>query len=736
MEMITKKNIARARRLFAVVIFFGMSATSSAPAAANDSEPIYLSGETYSNTKFFTGNKPLAYGLRFFADDSLIEHADGIFLTGSGSIGIRIDGADNRFLISPNGYIQVRGTGGKGLWFSYGQGNRLNIAGNIFSAGNALEFGSTNAADRATIDDFTLTGTLTGKDHAILIRSNAAVSDINIDDGAKISGNIASNSATATNFNVKTNFDYDGDITGAFNLNIKSGTLNFSGAANISGVNVSKSGKLFGGTFTMENFVSHGTIGASSRDTNLIINGNLTSDGILRHLSGGTGGKIIVSGTANVDGSTVTTDSLLPNETATVLVANSVTGKIVNDEKNPVPISAMLNATGKIVGNTLTVTTHEADNLHGLDSKETETFHAMKKMYDDLDAARQEKMRDFYNLSPAEAKNTLEQIGSTDAAQIMSVAQQSTAVDRFIADRITRIFAPDYVDINVRPMKFSDDAAETEVPVRVKVPKRGEESFWLNYMKNWGSLRGGTDYHGSVIVGGYDRPFGEKWRAGFFATYGTIGYGADSSRAKVYDTRVGLYAGYHNRQSDVYLYINGGQLRNSLHRSLSSLGLQTNANYKSRIIEIGGEYKYDLQPRRIWHVSPFVNFQTSHLKQNGYDERGAGVYNQHVDANSNAYFAAQAGLDFKRYYRDGMIGFRFGVKHGFTGADPELHFSYEGDGTRNYRLRQKRDKTHFVCSLRGENEFARGWFIGGETEFQLGKHDKDLTASVILRRTW
>ena len=248
-----------------------------------------------------------------------------------------------------------------------------------------------------------------------------------------------------------------------------------------------------------------------------------------------------------------------------------------------------------------------------MDSREQETFGAMNEMYEKLDDKKQDEMRDLYNLTPPEAKRTLSQIGSNDGARIMSVAQQNTVADRMISDRITKVFAPDYVDLRVRPMKFSDEENDSpEVKVKVKVPSRQENNFWLNYMKNWGSLRGGTDYHGSAIVGGYDRPFGKNWRAGIFATFGSIGYAAKSSRATVYDTRLGLYAGCHNRESDIYFYINGGQLRNSLHRGISSLGLSTNANYKSRIIEFGGEYKYDLTPKKIWHVSPFVNFQLSH----------------------------------------------------------------------------------------------------------------------------
>lgn len=670
----------------------------------------------------------------------------------------------------------------------------VDTSGNIISATNLplTADGFSYTADElngALVSEFNLTGNLAGGEHAIYIGKNALVKNINVNKGATIRGDIVSDwkhftaadgftypvmiqyggqsiDATryvpdlVTNLNFNSNLDYGGNISGADNikLHVTGGTLKFSGAADIIGVEVGRGARLYGGNFNLHDMsgniatgftdtttgklINHGTIAAGTPHTNLVINGDLISDGTIQKVSGGMGGSIIVNGNANVEGSLVTTDSLLPNQTETVLIANSITGQIRNPFGNPVPISAMLSATGDIVGNTLTVTTYEADNLGYLNTQEFETFDAMGKMFENLEGEnKQDEMRDLYNLTPPEAKRTLTQISSNDSAQVMSVAQQSTAVDKMIADRVNRVFAPDfapdYVDVHFRPMKFADDEDHApDMKVRVKVPSRQENNFWINYMKNWGSLRNGTDYHGSVIVAGYDRPFGKKWRAGIFATYGTIGYGVQSSRATVYDTRLGLYAGYHNRQSDVYLYLNGGQLRNSLHRGISSLGLSTNANYKSHIVELGGEYKYDLQPRRTWHVSPFVNFQTSYLRQNSYNERGAGIYNQHVDSGSNTYFAAQVGLDVKRYYRTGMFGFRVGVKHGFTGADPDLRISYEGDTSNSYRLRNKRDKTHFVFGVRGENEFARGWFIGGEAEIQRGANDRDVTASLMLRRMW
>ena len=724
MEMSKNKHLEKQRRLLAVAIIFGLSA---------------ITGEISSAESLHVTNSRNLVTL----DKDIISLAE------EGAAAVIVDGSKNLIVIPRGRSITSSGQFGKGILFSSGQGNNLNVEGNIYAAGNAVEF-------NFGVENFNLSGTLAGGTCAIFIGENSFVRNINLNDGAEIIGNIISNKSAldmekyfpehVINLNVKTDFAFDGNISGAesIKLHVNDGMMKFSGAAEVLSVEVGLGAKLFGGNFTLNNvgestgiFINHGTIGASSPDTNLIINGDLISDGVLKKISGGTAGSIIVNGNANVEGSTVTTDSLLPNETATVLIADSITGNIKNNEDNPVPISAMLSATGEVVGNTLTVTTHEADNSVTLSSKETKTFDAMNKMFDKLDDKKQEEMRKLYNLDPTEAKRALEEIGSDDAAQIMSVAQQSTAVDRMISSRISKVFAPNFVDVNIHPLKFSDDEIDSpEMSVQVEVPSSQENNFWLNYMKNWGSLRGGTDYHGSAIVGGYDRPFGKNWRAGIFATYGTIGYGAESSRATVYDTRLGLYAGYHNRESDVYFYVNGGQLRNSLHRGISSLGLTTNANYKSRIIEVGGEYKYNLSPNKAWNVSPFINFQASHLKQNSYHEHGAGIYNQHVESNSNTYFAAQTGLDFKRYYQTGMFGLRFGVKRGFTGADPDLTISYEGDTSSSYRLRNKRDKTHFVFSVRGESEFARGWFVGGEAELQRGKNDKDVTASVMLRRMW
>jgi uncharacterized protein with beta-barrel porin domain len=202
------------------------------------------------------------------------------------------------------------------------------------------------------------------------------------------------------------------------------------------------------------------------------------------------------------------------------------------------------------------------------------------------------------------------------------------------------------------------------------------------------------------------------------------------------DKRGGIYLGYHNDIDNAFLYIDGGKVRNNLNRSISTLGLRTSANYDSNIFEIGGEYKRNLTPEKSSAISPFINLQYSRLKQHAYNETGAGIFNQHVNSKSNGYFAGTVGVEFKRVLAKGNYAARIGIKHAFTGADPELNFSYEGDGYNFYTLKNNQDKTHFILTLSGENEFAHGWIFGGDLALQKGSHDRNFGASVMLRKVW
>lgn len=71
-----------------------------------------------------------------------------------------------------------------------------------------------------------------------------------------------------------------------------------------------------------------------------------------------------------------------------------------------------------------------------------------------------------------------------------------------------------------------------------------------------------------------------------------------------------------------------------------------------------------------------------------------------------------------------------------AGAEPKLRCRYTGNQANTYDMRNAQDKTHFVLSIGGEAEVAKGWTVGGDASFQRGSHDKDWSCSVTVKRMW
>jgi hypothetical protein len=553
--------------------------------------------------------------------------------------------------------------------------------------------------------------------------------------------------------------NYNGNISGADNmkLNVNRGTLNFGGTADVVNVNVAKGAALYGGSFTVNDmtgkmaygfsdgttgqFFNHGSIGASSADTAMTVTGKLVSDGVLRAYGGGGKGWIDVSGSAEIGGSTASATNALPNETWTVLKAATLNGAISNPAGKPYAATGMLNTTGAVSGNTLTVTTTAANNLGATDATVSENYDAMRKMYDGLANTgdpRVNEMRPLFSLDSAGAKEALSSISNNAAAQNAGLAQTSTMTGHIVSSRLAEAFATKPVNVKIPVANLADGDEEKAIELPMRLPQPMDNEFWFKAGKNWGDLKGGAYYHGTTFAGGWDRVYGKSWRAGAFISYGTVGFADTGARNELKDTRLGFYGGYSNGPHAGYVYLDYGWLKNDLSRTIAGIGLFPKADYDSRILELGGEYKYDLHAKKDtpWHISPYVNLQLSELWQDGYTERGAGVFGQRVDSSTNTYFAGGLGFEFKRYLANGSYALRLGAKHAFTGADPKLTFGYVGDNASKYEMKNEQDKTHFVVSINGEAEFAPGWWLAGDAGLQKGAHDKDMMCALTLRRMW
>ncbi|MBP5212972.1 MAG: autotransporter outer membrane beta-barrel domain-containing protein, partial [Pyramidobacter sp.] len=368
----------------------------------------------------------------------------------------------------------------------------------------------------------------------------------------------------------------------------------------------------------------------------------------------------------------------------------------------------MMSAKNEIENGLLSLSFEEANNLGTADAAQNETFATMAAMYAGLRAAddpRRTQMAPLFTMDADTARETLSAIGANMAVKSMAAAQRSEAAGRVLSSRLS---------------------------------ETGTNDFWAKFGKSWGHLRHGTDAHSSTALLGWDRKVSPRWRFGVFAEYGRTSLSDKTAGSEVREQRFGLYADHVRGGNETMLYVDYGWMRTKLHRSIPTLGLKADATYHSQILELGGEYRYDLHAGTDspWHVRPFVKARLSRLWQNGYRESGAGVFAHEARNAHNDYFAVGAGVEFRRSTKHGDLAVRLGLRHAFAGAEPKMRFNYAGDGANACDLREAQDKTHFVCSLGGEASFARGWTVAGEAGLTRGAHDKEWSCALTVRKSW
>ena len=720
---------------------------------------LVIPGETNIHADGLRGNGVLiAYGR-----DQVIDQAGTVTANGNGGTGALFD-----FGSSSNGAADEC----RGSYIRYlreveaGTGAiKSSVNKKLTAMGPDLYNAAADELNGPLVKAYNLSGKLEGGGQAVYISENAFVKEINVNEGASVKGNIISDwkhfatdervydavseeenglliqyNGTAydygfyipdltTNLNFNTDMAYAYDIIGANNmkLNVNNGVLRYGGSANVVSVRVDEGAALLGGSYkvndmtamtapgfsdsTTGKFINHGMIGAADRDSAMIIDGSLLSDGTLLGFAGGSAGDIRVTGNADIDGSDVKVADVMPDDNVRVLSAASIRGDTKTPAGTTYELSGMMNAKNEIKDGVLSVTAEAANNLNSQDPAHNETFDAMAAMDKELrenDDPRRGEMAGLFAMDAETAKDALASISSNAAAKNMAAMQRSTMTRYLLSSRLTEAFA------------------------------QPENEFWLKFGRNRGDVRGGTDYHSSAALLGWDKAISPTWRAGLFAGHGKTSFADDSSNGKLKDTRFGIYAGFSNTRSEGTVYLNYGWMKNELRRGIAGTGLTAAADYDSRILELGGEYLFDLHAGKNvpWHVRPYINAQLSRLWQDGYSETGAGVFGQNVKKMHNDYFGAEAGVEFKRYLSGGDLALRAGVRHAFAGAEPKLQYSYTGDSTAAYEMGSVQDKTHFTLSIRGEAEFAKGWTIGGDAAYMRGSHDKGWFCAVTVTKVW
>ena len=765
---------------------------------------------------------------------------------GTGGAGIRIDGVCNTVAVDKGVTVSADGENGRGVLVAYGHDNRVVIDGTVTAAGAGgdgvrFDFGSNSMGgneeyrgsylryyrkvdgrdgtiqdsnnipldfviDRDSIADgdlkgpmgsLEINGKLHGRDHAVYIAKNAFVDKIEVNNGARIAGDIVSDwkhfdnglydggwgenkdqgdklflqyseeihdydkyhKDLVTALNFKGNTEMQGNIIGRDNMKMKvnSGTLRHDGSADVVNVKVNQGATLLGKSYTVNDmsgrmaegisddttgkFINHGTIGALNEDSKLSIDGTLESDGRLLAYSGGSAGYIEVSNAKLLAGSTADVVNARPGDDVAVLKAGSITGM---DNVASVEAGTLRLDTYGANSSEIRARVYGADSISGASSQNNADLQAINRnQHHFASGPEKEELQAFYNIRDNnQAVAALNEIGTNNKEQgtaAVSAAQSSTMNNRVLSSRLATAFGQAPATLSIGGASLDEgDGMRVDIPVMLPQPK--DETAWVKFTKNWGNTAGDSNYTGSAITVGYDWKHGEQQRNGWFASYNDTSYGHMDGSENVQDTRIGYYTGLNKGADTQLFYADLGYLDGEHSRlvSINSLGTHNmvRGNYNGWIAEIGGEWKHALHApgTKTWQVSPYGAMQFSYMKNHGYQEQGS-IKAYGVEGGHNTYAAAEAGMEFTRFLPKGSLNFRLGIRQALMGADYQ-----EQDNSRllekSYSKSSRMDRTHFVTSLAAETEFQPGWQLSTELSFQKGAHDKDIMASIQFRRLW
>lgn len=277
-------------------------------------------------------------------------------------------------------------------------------------------------------------------------------------------------------------------------------------------------------------------------------------------------------------------------------------------------------------------------------------------------------------------------------------AQRSTAMQRYASGRLQAIWNPQV--------------------------QHSDVDWWLRSFGEWESY-GDDAVSGKSrsVAAGMDMNTGKETRTGIYGMYNHTELNGGGAEALQQDWRIGAYMGKQHGAVQQYGYVNYGKLGN--HYNLAEVGMDD--KYRGQIVELGGEYKYDLHhdDGKAYHVSPYVNVQASRYMQKSYSSGPI----QTLAINNN-YLAGEAGVELQRELQAGNYAVRLGYKRVFAGEEPVLAYSYGGSpaGSYSYDI----DKEYLHLTLSGTLKLTKNLSATADGGWLEGEHDRELKADVKL----
>ena len=308
------------------------------------------------------------------------------------------------------------------------------------------------------------------------------------------------------------------------------------------------------------------------------------------------------------------------------------------------------------------------------------------------------------SLAAAAQARTVSDEQMLDALQAVQ-AQRSTAMQRYAGGRLQTIWNPQVKHSNV--------------------------DWWLRSFGEWESY-GDDAVSGKSrsVAAGMDMNTGKETRTGIYGMYNHTELNGGAAEALQQDWRIGAYMGKQHGAVQQYGYVNYGKLGNHY-----NWDPWNDNKYRGQIVELGGEYKYDLHhdDGKTYHVSPYVNMQASRYMQKSYRQPALPYGDVQIAAINNNYLAGETGVELRRELQNGNYAVRLGYKRVLAGEEPVIAYEIEIGGYRaEGSYSNAIDKDYLHLTLSGTLKLTKNLSATAEGAWLEGEHDRELKADVKL----
>ena len=494
------------------------------------------------------------------------------------------------------------------------------------------------------------------------------------------------------------------------------------------------------------NLYNHGIVQPSTAG-NLTVNGSLTSDGVLGLATvadGQSSRQLVVGGAANINGSTlqsVTGSSYLPDKSYTFLtVAGGITGSLTNTTGRA--FTGLLNVKNLNVGGTSgAVTLGIGNNIGSLNADQQWGYDNLSTLLANTqgDSAKQAQLGLLLGASTEAAGAGLTSAARTGSPDGAALTMSSLTAMNAIGARTMYLSTTGMTaGSSVSPARSDGDVTKESsiIPIDLGPTTSG----WLKFSKSWESIgNSDTNGHGFATSFGFDHSIGNSWRLGEFVSYGDNSFAGTNSILKNKDYRLGIYGIREKGPSQIFLYFDAGRQNNDSKRYISAgASYMAESSYKSNTIELGGRYTYDTDygKAQSWHRKPYGEIHVVHYNQDGYDETGAGVWNQSVGSGSSTYSAATVGFGLEKRMKNEEIEVHVGYKRVLSGSDPTYPVHWMDGGAEHIARGSGLDKNLLVVGVHAEQKQDDNWNLSGDIELEQGHSQQNIQASVMLKKIW